>query len=105
MTSTEFEEEAVVYRDRVLSSTLPAVLYATDNSDCRFRSRSGFVFPPFLVVERGITLGHWATERRSVFDVIAMVENVASLVDSLHQAGYVHRDLCVPRQARRSGSE
>ena len=53
------------------------------------------MFPAFLVVERGVTLKQWSKGRRSVFDVIAMVESVARLVDSLHTAGYVHRDLKV----------
>ena len=52
----EFEEEVALYRDAALRKILPKIWYAHDNADARVRSRSGFVFPPFFVLERGMTL-------------------------------------------------
>ena len=57
------------------------------------RSRSGFVFPPFLVLERGMTLQHWAEQARGFGEVVSMVERLASLLEVLHASGRVHRDM------------
>jgi serine/threonine protein kinase len=45
------------------------------------------------VLERGITLTEWARRERDFFDVSLMVERLARLLDTLHSAGLVHRDL------------
>ena len=52
----EFHAEAKLYRDPVLRQVLPELRTASDNANGAVRSRSGFVFPPYLVSERGITL-------------------------------------------------
>jgi serine/threonine protein kinase len=57
-------------------------------------SRTGYVFPPFFVLKRGITLHDWCRgQKRGFFEVVNMAESVAKQLDIMHQAGYVHRDL------------
>ena len=90
----EFEEELALYCDPVLSKALPTVRFSSDNRDCAARSRSGFVFPPFIVLERGVTLSNWARkQQRSSFSVALMVEELGKLLAGLHDAGLVHRDI------------
>ena len=89
----EFEEEVALYRDPALARIMPDLLYATDNASGAIRSQSGYAFPPFLVLERGTTLRTWLQEERNFFEVTTMVEAIARLLDSLHTAGYVHRDV------------
>ena len=90
----EFEEELALYSDPVLSKALPTVRFSSDNRDCSARSRSGFVFPPFIVLERGVTLAKWAAERqRTAASVVLMMEEVGKLLAGLHDAGLVHRDI------------
>ena len=52
----EYEREAALYRDPVLSKLLPELLEATGNDDSAVRSRSGLPLPPFMVLERGASL-------------------------------------------------
>ena len=89
----DFEEEVALYRNPALSSIMPDLLHADDNTSCSILSRSGYVFPPFLVTERGTTLRTWLQEERNFFEVTTMVEALARLLDSLHTAGYAHRDI------------
>ena len=91
----EFEEEVALYRDPALASIMPDLLYANDNESGSVRSLSGYAFPPFFVLERGVTLLTWTEEVRNFFEVSTMVEALARLLDSLHEAGYVHRGIKV----------
>ena len=52
----DFELESDLYADPLIRETLPALTHATNNSDGSFRSRSGFRFPPFMVLERGASM-------------------------------------------------
>lgn len=90
---TEFEEEVALYRTPELVSVMPDLLQVHDNAGGAVRSRSGYTFPPFLVLERGTTLRTWMAEERSFFDTLSMVEAVTRLLATLHAAGYVHRDV------------
>ena len=90
----DFKEEVALYRDPVLSQALPALLHASANADGAARSRSGFQFPPFVIMERGITLSAWAAEReRGLGEVATMVDGIAKLLAGIHAAGLVHRDI------------
>ena len=53
-----------LYRDPVLKQVLPDLIRANDNANCSVRSRSGVPFPPYLVLERGVTLRTWAAQDR-----------------------------------------
>ena len=89
----EYQAELQLYQEPVLRQILPKLLDATDNASGDVRSRSGFVFPPFLVLERGMTLQHWAEQARGFGEVVSMVERLASLLEVLHASGRVHRDM------------
>jgi serine/threonine protein kinase len=56
-------------------------------------SRSGYRFPPFLALDRGITLTDWLEEDRLASAVLAMAGEVVELLALLHNSGHVHRDL------------
>ena len=83
-----------LYRTPALAQVLPQLLGASDNADASVVSRSGYyVFPPYFVLERGITLAQWAREERSFFDITSMLERVLGQLHTLHTDGLVHRDL------------
>ena len=90
---TDFDEETRHYCDPVLKQLLPPLLHANDNVNGAVCSRNGFVFPPFIVLERGIPLYEWAQQPRRQMESIVMVEALAELLATLHCAGRVHRDL------------
>jgi hypothetical protein len=57
------------YRDPVLRQCLPLLEYASENTDGAVRSKRGFVLPPFLVIERGMTLTEWMMQARGGMEV------------------------------------
>ena len=83
--------EASLYRDPVLRDILPSLLQAHDNANGAVQSRSGFVYPPWIAMERGTTLTGWIKHARGYGEVLAMVESVARMLARLHGAGLVHR--------------
>lgn len=54
---------------------------------------SGYTFPPFIVLERGITGSQWAAQLRRFSEQLTMMEQLAEMLATLHAAGKVHRDL------------
>lgn len=73
---SDFEKEVALYRDQSLPATLPAMLHATTNDDRTVRSIRGYVFPPFLVLERGMTLHEWMRQPRGFGETLTMVRNL-----------------------------
>jgi hypothetical protein len=73
----EFQEEVALYRDPVLRRILPKIWYANDNIDGAVRSASGYVFPPFFVLERGMTLKEWCARERGFFEVRAAARRLS----------------------------
>lgn len=69
MKLVEYEEEAALYHDPVLCKLLPEILHSSNNADGRISSRSGVPFPPFLVLERGVTLSQWSNSPQTFFTV------------------------------------
>ena len=53
-------------------------------------SPSGHPFPPFLVLERGVSAAEWLRERRSGPAVLNLFFDVAAQLVRLHRAGRVH---------------
>ena len=51
-----FAVEAEHYRIPAIAATLPPLKLICANTDGAVRSPSGHVFPPFIVMERGVTL-------------------------------------------------
>jgi serine/threonine protein kinase len=56
-------------------------------------SRSGYYFPPFIALDRGVTLKEWLKEDRPASAVLTMAEEVLRLLELLHASDHVHRDL------------
>jgi hypothetical protein len=52
----DYLREEGLYRDAAIRRTLPDLVQANDNAKIKILSRSGFPFPPFLVMERGTSL-------------------------------------------------
>ena len=52
-----------------------------------------YAFPPYLVMERGISLTEWLVTPRSGPAILNMFFDVARQLVRLHRAGHVHRDL------------
>jgi serine/threonine protein kinase len=90
---SEFDQKVALYNDPVLRSTLPDLLRADDNASGVTQSKSGYVFPPWLVLERGTTLADWVRRPRGYGEVLTMVESLARMLATLHAAELVHRDL------------
>jgi serine/threonine protein kinase len=85
--------EASLYERPELRKILPGIIQAESNHDQKFVSFSGFVYPPFMVMDRGVTLKEWMQVPRSFAAVVSMALEISELLDALHQAGQVHRDL------------
>lgn len=90
----DFDAEVELYRDATLSQILPQILHGDDNARGSACTRGGYILPPYLVLERGITLEAWSrTHARNFFEVSAMIDSVARMLATLHASGRVHRDL------------
>eukprot|EP00892_Ulva_mutabilis_P012634 jgi/Ulvmu1/9743/UM055_0083.1 len=89
-----FERERALYDKPALRSMMPAVIDVVPNADGRYATPAGFVFPPCIVVEKGESLDEWATRIEPGFPTILNVLcDVATRLQQLHAAGFVHRDL------------
>ena len=89
----DFEIEQRIYEDRTFRACLPELILANDNARGDVQSHSGYTFPPFLVMDRGITLDQWLEVPRSPGAVLVMATEVAELLATLHAGGTVHRDI------------
>lgn len=67
------------------------MLHASDNADGRVLGPRSFVYPPFIVLERGMPLADWAREERPTMQVWGLVEALATLLATLHSNKHVHR--------------
>ena len=85
--------EGELYKHPDISQTLPPLVEASDNANGAVRSPSGFVYPPYIIMERGITLSKWRQDKRTAPAILNMLLDVAAHLARLHDAGHVHRDL------------
>jgi hypothetical protein len=96
-----FERERALYNDSVLRGMMPATHEICDNADGRHTGAGGYVFPPFIVIERGEPLDEWSDRMRfaapdgkiEMISVVQTLINVSRRLLMLHEAGYVHRDV------------
>jgi hypothetical protein len=93
LTKRDFLLEIGFCENSAFRQCLPELAYATDNEDGRVVSRSGYRFPPFLVLDRGVTLVDWLHVKRNPSAVLGMAIDVLELLEHLHSSGFVHRDL------------
>jgi hypothetical protein len=85
--------EAGFYENEVFRKCLPELMHTTDNADGHIVSRKGYRFPPYMALDRGITLKEWLKVERKPVTLLAMATEVLELLPLLHDSGYVHRDL------------
>ena len=57
----DFEAESRLYNDAALRPLLPDLIETHDNSAGTVRSPSGWAYPSYIVLGRGVTLRQWAT--------------------------------------------
>lgn len=88
-----YNHEISFYEREVFRACLPRLDYNTPNADRACTSQSGFVFPPFIVLDRGNTLYWWLQRPRSAGAVLVMAGEVLELLCKLHASGHVHRDI------------
>ena len=72
MRMEDYEFETRFYEQQLYRSCLPDIVQAYDNRDGAVVSRSGHPFPPFMILDRGITLQDWLKVERSMSAVLAM---------------------------------
>lgn len=54
-----FERERILYTEPDLRSIMPATLTVEDNASGKCCTPYGYVFPPFVIIERGESLDEW----------------------------------------------
>ena len=59
-----------------MSETLPACIASNANEDGSVRRGDGFVFPPYLIMDRGTPLAQWKQTPRQVLAVVSMLQEV-----------------------------
>jgi hypothetical protein len=82
-----------MYKQEVLLPCMPVLICAEHNTKRALRSRKGFAFPPFLIIEQGETLQEWSGVSRQEVAVLKMAICIVKLLDGLHSRGKVHRNI------------
>lgn len=89
-----FKRELELYETPALRSILPEALHIRTNEDSAVRAASGYVFPPFIIVEKGESLNEWASRKSPDFaTTLFVLLHIAERLQRLHAAGLCHRDV------------
>lgn len=81
---------------------LPDRLQVHSNADGSTVDRRGFVFPPYFVLEKGVSLAMWAAEvPRGFGEVFTLVERLATLLQVRCRRcyGIKRTETCILKQA------
>lgn len=54
-----FQRERALYTEPQLRSIMPATLTVEDNASSMYCTPYGYIFPPFVIIERGQSLDEW----------------------------------------------
>ena len=65
MDRSAFQHERDLYEDTALKSMMPATLAINDNQAGQCRTPYGYVFPPYVIIERGQSLDEWARDNKN----------------------------------------
>ena len=57
-----FESERELYTESELKAMMPATLAVEDNASGDCKTPYGYVFPPFVIIERGESLDEWSRD-------------------------------------------
>ena len=90
---TAFDCESAFYEQETYRACLPGLVRAASNADGAVASPDGYPFPPFMVLDRGVTLSQWLDDPRSPGAILVMAAEVLELLVTLHASGMVHRDI------------
>jgi hypothetical protein len=82
-----------MYQHPKLQFTLPPLHLSCSNDSGNLRSTSGWPLPPFLALERGVSLRQWLCLDRSPLAILHMFYDLAQQLARVHAAGICHRDL------------
>jgi hypothetical protein len=89
-----FQRELTLYRTPGLHRILPEVHQISPNEDGAIRSQSGYIFPPFIMVEKGESLNEWASRVAPDFaTTLFLLLHIAERLQQLHEVGMCHRDV------------
>lgn len=69
-----FNTERALYQDAGLKLCLPSTLAAEGNSRGDYKTSYGYVFPPFVVMERSQSLDEWARNSASDAGFMSIVQ-------------------------------
>jgi hypothetical protein len=68
-----FEREAEMYCERSIRAMMPSIAVVESNAGKRVTGPGGYVFPPFIVVEKGESLDEWVLRVQPDFVTILQV--------------------------------
>lgn len=95
----DYSRESTIVSHPRLRTTLPPAFAVNENLDANapggiLTATNGFKFPPFIVLERGVSLADWQQRQPLTFALtINMLYEVARLLQTAHGVGRVHRDV------------
>jgi hypothetical protein len=75
----DFHVEQALYATKAISKLLPPMTHACSNRDGAVRAVNGFVFPPWIVTERGSTLSEVCPGVTVLLDGVCMCSGVLKL--------------------------
>lgn len=90
MRRRDLEEERRLHEQEALQPCMPALFSIEYNAKRALRSKKGFVYPHFIMLEHGEPLGEWLKVRRPEVGVLRMAICVLNLLDGMHSRGMVH---------------
>ena len=89
-----FDRELELYNNMDLQGIFPAIAHRSSNAEGTLQTSWGFVYPPFVVSERGESLNEWCSRVSPDFaTTLFVLLHVAERLQQLHAAGLCHRDL------------
>ena len=102
--SAVFNRELELYANPALEGILPKVYCISANQDGAAKTSWSYVFPPYIIVERGESLNEWCSRVSPNFaTTLFVLLHVAERLQQLHASGLCHRDLkCVSSCASKS---
>eukprot|EP00892_Ulva_mutabilis_P002841 jgi/Ulvmu1/12558/UM090_0045.1 len=90
-----FDMERELYTESQLKAMMPAILAVEDNTSGKAKTPYGYVFPPFVIIERGQSLDEWARDNanKDFITIFQAVSHAVRALKGLHEFGYAHRDI------------
>ena len=87
-----YDNYSALHAANAVSVAMPARHRTFTNDESIYRSPAGFVFPPFVIVEHGMSLDEWRATQRPATEATSMFFDLANHILSLHNQRKVYRD-------------